>query len=109
MGAVVTWPRSDWSVAPVLGWLGRTVTVRASRSGDAVTIRAGIDGGALTLVRVLPVPPDTTLSAGPMLCSPTRAGLTVRFTGWRVGPPDASLHPEPGAPDQPAGSATTVP
>lgn len=92
VGAVVTWPHSDWSVSPVPGWLGRTVTVRASRSGDAVTIRAGVDG-ELALVRVLPVPPDASLSAGPLVCAPTRAGLTIRFTGWRIGDPDGSLHP----------------
>ena len=92
VGAVVTWPHSDWSVSPVPGWLERTVTVRASRSGDAVTIRAGVDG-ELALVRVLPVPPDASLSAGPLVCAPTRAGLTIRFTGWRIGDPDGSLHP----------------
>lgn len=94
VGAVVTWPNSDWSVAPVPEWLGRTVTVRASRSGDAVTIRAGVDGGPLQLVRVVPIPVDAHLQAGPMTCAPTRAGLVVRFTGWRVGPADAALHPE---------------
>jgi len=92
VGAVVTWPNSDWSVAPTPDWLGRTVTVRASRSGDAVTIRAGV-GGQLGLVRVIPVPADVALAAGPMICAPTRAGLTIRFTGWRVTPADESLHP----------------
>ena len=91
VGAVVTWPHSDWSVAPVPHWAGRTVTVRASRSGDAVTVRAGT-GGVLQLVRVVPVPPDAELDAGPMLCAPTRAGLTVRFTAWRETAPDNSLH-----------------
>lgn len=38
--AVVTWPRSDWSVAPVPQWAGREVTVRASLSEGALTIRA---------------------------------------------------------------------
>ena len=41
VGAVVTNPVSDWSVGPVPAWVGRSVTVRASRSGDAVTIHAG--------------------------------------------------------------------
>lgn len=93
VGAVVTWPNSDWSVSSAPTWLGRAVTVRASRSGDAVTIRAGIDGD-LALVRVVPVPPEAELTAGPLICAPTRAELTIRFTGWRVGPPDDSLHPE---------------
>ena len=40
LGAVVTRGVSDWSVAPVPEWLGQTVTVRASREGDALTVRA---------------------------------------------------------------------
>lgn len=93
VGAVVTWPLSDWSVAPVPNWLGKVVTVRASRSGDALTIRAGVDG-SLRLVRVVPVPVDASLDAGPFVCAPTRAGLTTRFTGWREGPADNALHTE---------------
>lgn len=91
VGAVVTWPDSDWSIAPVPEWTGHTVTVRASRAGDALTIRAGINGH-LHLVRVLPIPASTALQAGPMLCAPTRDGLTVRFTAWRETPADPSLH-----------------
>ncbi len=93
VGAVVTNPFSDWSVAPVPEWLDRTVTIRASRSGDAVTLRARVDGGDIRLVRVLPLAADAEVQAGPMLCAPTRAGLVVRFTGWRTGPADGALHP----------------
>jgi uncharacterized protein len=91
-GAVVTWPRSDWSVAPVPDWNGHVVTVRASRSGDAVTIRARRGDEPFRFLRVVPVPEDVQLSAGPYLCAPTRAGLVVRFLGWRLVAPDASLH-----------------
>ena len=93
VGAVVTNPFSDGSVAPVPEWLDRTVTIRASRSGDAVTLRARVDGGDFRLVRVLPLAADAEVQAGPMLCAPTRAGLVVRFTGWRTGPADGALHP----------------
>ncbi|GAA1397824.1 DUF1349 domain-containing protein [Luteococcus peritonei] len=93
LGAVVTSPCSDWSVAPVPDWDGRTVTVRASRSGDAVTIRARVDGGDFRLVRVVPMDPEVELEAGPFTCAPTRPGLEVLFTGWRLTEPDASLHP----------------
>ncbi len=93
VGAVVTDGTSDWSVAPVPDWVGRRVTVRASRSGDAVTIRAGLDGTELHLVRVAPVDPDALLQAGPLVCAPTRAGLEVRFHRWEVTDADASLHP----------------
>jgi regulation of enolase protein 1 (concanavalin A-like superfamily) len=92
LGAVVTDPRSDWSVAPVPDWSGRTVTVRVSRSGDALTIRARVDDEPLRLVRVVPFDPSAEVEAGPFLCAPTRAGLTVRFLSWEVGPADAALH-----------------
>lgn len=91
-GAVVTWPRSDWSVAPVPDWSGHTVTVRASRSGDAVTIRARRGDEPWQFLRVVPVPEAAGLVAGPMVCAPTRAGLVVRFLGWRLVEADASLH-----------------
>ncbi|MGY5883619.1 DUF1349 domain-containing protein [Modestobacter lacusdianchii] len=92
LGAVVTLGRSDWSVAPVPDWTGRRVTVRASRSGDAVTVRARVDDEPFRLVRVAAFPPDVPVAAGPYCCAPTRAGLVVRFRGWTTGPADADLH-----------------
>lgn len=92
LGAVVTWPKSDWSVAPVPDWNSRTVTVRLSRSGDAVTVRARPEGGQWQFVRVFPVPPETELEAGPLICAPTRAGFTARFSNWRIVEADSSLH-----------------
>ena len=92
LGAVVTWPKSDWSVAPVPAWNRTPVTIRASRSADAVTLRARSHEGDWQFVRVLPIPPDAVLEAGPFLCAPTRSGLTVRFTDWRIVEKDASLH-----------------
>ncbi|MDN5563048.1 MAG: DUF1349 domain-containing protein [Luteococcus sp.] len=93
VGAVVTNPASDWSVAPVPQWVDRRVTIRASRSGDAVTVRARVDDEDFRLVRVLPLPEDAELEAGPMVCAPTRAGLVVRFTSWQSTAADGSLHP----------------
>lgn len=91
-GAVVTWPRSDWSVAPVPDWNGRRVTIRASRTGDAVTIRARRDDESWQFLRVIPVPEAAELNAGPLACAPTRAGLRVRFLDWRLTAADDSLH-----------------
>ena len=91
VGAVVTQKNSDWSVAPVAEWMNKEVTIRVSRSGDAVTVRAGI-GGDLRLVRVAPLDPSRIWSAGPMFCAPTRAGLKVNFTKWSEGPADSDLH-----------------
>ncbi|MEV4493802.1 DUF1349 domain-containing protein [Micromonospora coxensis] len=94
VGAVVTREVSDWSVAPVPEWAGREVTVRASRDGDALTVRARVADEPWRLVRLAPLAPEAAALAGPYCCSPTRGGLTVRFTGWRRGPADRALHPE---------------
>ncbi|CAN2190628.1 COG3506 Uncharacterized conserved protein [Candidatus Nanopelagicaceae bacterium] len=91
VGAVVTQKSSDWSVAPVAEWMNKEVTIRVSRSGDAVTVRAGINND-LRLVRVAPLDPTRTWRAGPMFCAPTRAGLKVTFTKWSEGPADSELH-----------------
>lgn len=91
-GAVVTQGRSDWSLSPASDWLGHRILVRASWADDALTIRAGRAGEPLRLLRVLPFTRGDHVTAGPLVCAPTRAGLTVRFHAWRVTPPDASLH-----------------
>ncbi|MEH0938810.1 DUF1349 domain-containing protein [Micromonospora psammae] len=93
LGAVVTREFSDWSLAPVPEWAGREVTVRVSRAGDALTVRARVDDEPWRLVRLAPLDPAAEATAGPFCCSPVRAGLTVRFTGWRQGPADRELHP----------------
>ncbi|GAA1351719.1 hypothetical protein GCM10009612_08980 [Streptomyces beijiangensis] len=95
LGAVVTRDRSDWSMAPVPDWSGRRVTVRASRSGDAVTVRARCEDGPWRMVRLAPLDPDATASAGPFCCSPQREGVQVRFTRLAVGPADTELHADP--------------
>ncbi|WP_182112702.1 MULTISPECIES: DUF1349 domain-containing protein [unclassified Actinotalea] len=92
VGAVVTLGHSDWSVAPVPDWSGRTVTVRASRAGDAVTLRARVDDEPFRLLRVAYFPPDADVGAGPYCCAPTRAGLVVRFRRWAEGAAEAALH-----------------
>lgn len=92
LGAVVTDPASDWSVAPVPQWAGTRILIRVSRAGDALTVRARADGEELRLVRVIPLDPELAVEAGPLVCAPTRAGLDVRFVAWRVTEPDAALH-----------------
>jgi regulation of enolase protein 1 (concanavalin A-like superfamily) len=92
LGAVVTRGVSDWSVAPVPQWSGRRITVRASRSGDAVAIRARVDDEPFALIRLAPLDPDAVVEAGPFVCAPSRSGLTVRFESWRVTAADESLH-----------------
>lgn len=103
LGAVVTDGVSDWSLAPVSDWVGKRLRVRVSRSGNALTVRAGVVDGAdgagatgaaeLQLVRVIPLDPELEVEAGPLVCAPTRPGLTVPFHSWQLVEPDASLHP----------------
>lgn len=91
VGAVVTSGRSDWSVAPVPEWVGKRVRIRVSWADDALTVRAAVAGEPLRLVRVIPWVTGPT-GAGPFVCAPTRAGLTVTFHDWRVTEADSALH-----------------
>ncbi|XP_037045623.1 regulation of enolase protein 1-like isoform X1 [Bradysia coprophila] len=94
LGAVVTKTMSDWSVAPVPNWNdGSTpVTVRVSRSGNALTIRARLGNNPWQFVRLTPIEENAKITTGPMVCSPTRTGLQVRFTKFALGPADLALH-----------------
>jgi regulation of enolase protein 1 (concanavalin A-like superfamily) len=91
---VATAGHSDWSIAPLPPEAeGQALTFRASRAGDGVTIRYRVgDAATWQMLRLAYMPPDAEMRAGPMCCSPTRAGLSVRFESVRVGPPDAKLH-----------------
>jgi regulation of enolase protein 1 (concanavalin A-like superfamily) len=91
LGAVVTRGISDWSVAPVPTWMDKEVTIRFSRSGDALTIRAKC-GGDWQFVRLAPLDQNLKWRAGIFCASPLRAGLQVKFTSLSAGAPDSSLH-----------------
>jgi hypothetical protein len=95
LGAVATNGVSDWSQSPVPEWAGRPVTVRVSRSGDALTVRARVADEEWRTIRLAPLAPSALATAGPFCCSPQRAGLVVRFSRFMVGVADASLHEEP--------------
>lgn len=94
-GAVVTDGYSDWSLSPVAEWAGETVTFRASRMKDAVIIRARTEQQPWRTLRVARFPHKSGVQAGPFLCAPTRAGLTVAFTRWVSTEPDVDVHTDP--------------
>ena len=95
LGAVVTRDTSDWSAFPVPDWSGREVTLRASRSGDAVTVRARVEAEPWAMIRLAPLSPDAVASAGPYCCAPGNAGLDVVFTWVSTGQADRGLHTPP--------------
>ena len=75
------------------GILEHAKAQRDGRKGDGVTVRYRItEEQRWHLLRVAYFPPEVDVVAGPMTCSPTREGLSVRFGPVRVGPPDAQLH-----------------
>jgi regulation of enolase protein 1 (concanavalin A-like superfamily) len=91
VGAVVTSINSDWSLAPVPEWMGKEVTVRASRDGDALTIRVRC-GDDNRLVRLAPIDAGLRWRAGLHCASPVSQALNVRFTRWCTGDADLTLH-----------------
>jgi regulation of enolase protein 1 (concanavalin A-like superfamily) len=91
VGAVVTSINSDWSLAPVPAWMGKEVTVRASRTTDSLTIRVRC-GEVDQLVRLAPIDASLSWSAGPHCASPVSQSLDVTFTRWHQGEADSTLH-----------------
>ncbi|MFM9151973.1 MAG: DUF1349 domain-containing protein [Candidatus Planktophila sp.] len=91
VGAVVTDINSDWSLAPVPEWMGKEVTVRASRAGDALTIRVRC-GQENRMVRLAPLDESLIWRAGPHCASPISENLTITFTQWQAGDADLALH-----------------
>lgn len=69
---MVTHGQCDWSMAPVPDWAGQPVTLRTSRTGDAVTIQArrGTEPWRMVrLARLTPLSPEAA-TASPF-CSPS--------------------------------------
>ncbi len=91
VGAVVTSINSDWSLAPVADWFGKEVTVRASRTHDALTIRARC-GDEDQLIRLVPIDSSLSWSAGPHCASPVSRSLDATFIRWTHGDADLTLH-----------------
>lgn len=91
VGAVVTSINSDWSLAPVADWFGKEVTVRASRTHDALTIRARC-GDEDQLIRLAPIDSSLSWSAGPHCASPVSTSLEAMFIRWTHGDADLTLH-----------------
>ncbi len=90
LACVVTVDKSDWSQMPLPGFNG-SLGLRLTRIGDAVWVQYRIED-TWVMFRLAYFPPDLAVSAGPMTCSPSRAGLAVAFRDLYLGPPK-SLQP----------------
>lgn len=95
LSVVVTKDVSDWSTFPIPEWSDREVTMRVSRSGDAVTVRARVDAEPWVMIRLAPLSPTAVARAGLFCAAPERSGLTVEFTQVKQGPADPNLHEPP--------------
>ena len=86
LGSVLTAGRSDWATGPYAGDPG-DVRLRLTVAEGVVRVQASADGRRWGLVRLAPFPRAASYLVGPMCCTPERAGLEVRFTEFRLGPP----------------------
>lgn len=83
--AVVTAPRSDWSVIPLATTPQAWISARLTRHGDALRVQYGTADGPWRMARLAPFPPGPA-RVGLMAASPERGGFRARFEALRVGP-----------------------
>lgn len=86
LSSVLTAGQSDWATGayphdPTDFWMRATVTAGVLR------LQASPDGRTWPLLRLSPFPKASSYAVGPICCTPERAGLKVRFSDFRVGPP----------------------
>ena len=83
---VVTRDVSDWSVIPLAAATPETeVSIRLTRHDDAVRIQFHLGDEKWQMARLCPFPSADAM-VGITACTPERAGLSVRFEGFEVGP-----------------------
>ncbi|KAB7771927.1 DUF1349 domain-containing protein [Xanthomonas maliensis] len=86
LSSVLTNGLSDWATGLYQGdpsdfWM------RATVAGGVLRLQVSADGQHWPLVRLCSFPHAASYQVGPMCCTPERAGLQVRFSHWRLGPP----------------------
>ncbi len=85
MSAVVTHAVSDWSVV-ALAEPAEVLSLRLTRTGDALQIDYAVDGRLWRMHRLAFFPAGLPVRVGPMACSPDGGGFGVHFSGLRVDP-----------------------
>lgn len=85
LSSVLTNEMSDWAVMPAPPmpdgfWL------RATVEAGVIRVQYSTDGLTWPLLRLAPFPQSERYLAGPMCCTPQRAGLEVAFSEFSLGP-----------------------
>ncbi len=86
LSSVLTIGRSDWATAPY-GGDPSDFRLRATVAAGVLRLQVSADGRQWPLLRLSPFPGASRYRVGPMCCTPERAGLHVRFSDFRLGPP----------------------
>ena len=85
LAVVVTNGMSDWSQMPLPDYDGQ-LRLRLTRVRDAIWVQY-LAGEVWKMLRLAYFPPELTVDAGVMCCSPSRAGLEVVFEKMALTPP----------------------
>ena len=85
LSTVVTNGNSDWSVAKPFNELD-DFYLRVTVKDGAMRIQASRTGTHWPLARLAPFPVSERYLVGPMACTPERAGLSVAFSDFTIGP-----------------------
>jgi hypothetical protein len=92
VGSVLTVDQSDWSTS-VYAADPSDFYVRVTLQAGVLRLQLSSDGIRWPLLRLCPFPSAITYYVGPMLCTPERSGLEVRFSDFQIGPPNGkALH-----------------
>ena len=86
LSSVLTAGQSDWATGawpndPTDFWM------RATVAAGVLRLQVSSDGRNWPLVRLAPFPRASSYAVGAVCCTPERAGLSVRFSDFRIGPP----------------------
>jgi regulation of enolase protein 1 (concanavalin A-like superfamily) len=87
LSSVLTVDRSDWATGTYDGDPS-DFRMRVTVSEGVIRVQVSADGKRWPLVRLAPFPVAASYFAGPMCCTPERAGMEVAFSDFCVGPPN---------------------
>ena len=92
LSSVLTIGQSGWAIA-IYGDDPADFRMRATVGRGVLRLQVSADGRTWHLTRLSSFPEAASYKVGPMCCTPERAGLNIRFSDFRVGPPlDKELH-----------------